>query len=67
MARQKYGNPYKNISACGRPLETLAIIINLIANTTTGKGLAIKCGLDSDEYKTGRKVTDEELGQANII
>jgi hypothetical protein len=37
------------------------------SNTTTAKGLVIKCGLDSDEYKTGRKVTDEELGQANII
>ena len=51
----------------GRPLETLAIIINLIANTTTEKGLVIKCGLDSGTYKTGIKVTDEELGQVNII
>ena len=51
----------------GRPLETLEIIINLIASTTTKSGLVIKCGLDKTEYKTGIKVTDEELAAVNIV
>lgn len=51
----------------GRPLETLEIIINLIAATTTKSGLVIKCGLDQTEYKTGIKVTNEELAEIRII
>lgn len=51
----------------GRPLETLAVIINLIASTTTKTGLKIKCGLDTSEYKTGIKVSDEEFGQVKIF
>lgn len=51
----------------GRPLETIEIVINLIANTTTEKGLVIKCGKDSGMYKTGIKVSDEEFDNVNII
>lgn len=45
----------------GRPLETLEIVVNLIASTTTSKGLKVKCGIDSNNYETGEKVTDKEL------
>jgi hypothetical protein len=51
----------------GRPLVSLAVIISLIANTTTQTGLEIKCGLDSNNYRRGINVTDEELQAVNLI
>jgi hypothetical protein len=47
----------------GRPLESLGVIVNLIANTTTQKGLRIKAAIDTGSYPKGIKVSDEELGQ----
>lgn len=44
-----------------KPLESLEIIVNLIANTTTQKGLRVKAQADKKEYLKGIKVTDEEL------
>lgn len=51
----------------GRPLETLEIIVNLIASTTTDKGLVVKCKADTSEYPKGIKVTDEELAAVNLF
>jgi hypothetical protein len=34
----------------GRPLESLETVVNLIANTTTSKGLRIKAALDARSY-----------------
>ena len=45
----------------GKPLESLEVIVNLIANTTTEKGLKVKALADKKEYEKGLKVTDEEL------
>ena len=45
----------------GKPLESLEVIVNLIANTTTEKGLKVKALADEKEYEKGLKVTDEEL------
>jgi hypothetical protein len=45
----------------GVPLETHEIVVNLISSTRTNKGLEVHCWLDEAEYRTGRKVTDEEL------
>ena len=50
-----------------QPLESLEIIVNLSASTTTESGLHIECGLDFTEYKTGIKVVDEELSEINIV
>lgn len=50
----------------GRPLESLAIIISLIGSTTTKGGLRVKCGLDTNEYEKGIKVSDEEFEALNI-
>lgn len=50
----------------GRPLENLGIIVNLIGSTTTAKGLKVKCGVDTNEYETGVKVTEEELKGISI-
>ncbi len=51
----------------GRPLDSLGTIVNLIANTTTEKGLKIETEIDFSEYKTGIKVSDDEMAQLNII
>jgi Rhodopirellula transposase DDE domain len=45
----------------GRPLESREVIVNLIGSTTTEKGLRIRAALDSDEYRTGMKVSDDEM------
>ncbi|MBU6391961.1 MAG: ISAzo13 family transposase [Planctomycetota bacterium] len=44
-----------------RPLESRAVVVNLIANTTTKKGLKIEATLDENEYETGKKVTDKQM------
>ena len=50
-----------------RPLESLEVIVNLIASTTTEKGLKIGCGVDSTRYEKGIKVSDEEVAGLNIV
>jgi hypothetical protein len=50
----------------GRPLVSHDVIINLIANTVTAKGLRIKAELDPKVYPLGIKVTDEELATVHI-
>jgi transposase len=50
----------------GEPLRDYETIVNLIARTTTAKGLKVTCRLDRRKYPTGRKITDEEIKQINI-
>ncbi|MDA0740137.1 MAG: ISAzo13 family transposase, partial [Nitrospirae bacterium] len=50
----------------GEPLRDYETIVNLIARTTTVKGLKVTCRLDRRKYPTGRKITDEEMKQINI-
>jgi len=50
----------------GKPLISLAVIINLISATTTTAGLIVKCVADHNEYKKGIEVSDEELSKVNI-
>lgn len=49
-----------------KPLYDYAIVINLIAATTTKTGLKVYARLDKGKYEKGIKITDEELGQINI-
>lgn len=51
----------------GKPLVSHEVIVNLIASTTTRKGLTVKCELDTNKYTKGIKVTDKELSKVNII
>ncbi len=51
----------------GRPLETLEIIVNLIASTTTHSGLRFKCGVDEHTYISGIKISDEELQKLSMV
>src|ERR1700728_599762 len=50
----------------GRPLVSRAVVVNLIGNTKTKTGLRINAELDTNTYKTGLKVTDEELATINL-
>ena len=50
----------------GKPLESLEIIVNLIAATTTNTGLKIYARLDDRTYERGIDVTDEQLAAVNI-
>ena len=50
----------------GRPLVDTATIVQLIANTTTTKGLTIRAKLDENEYQKGIKISDEQLKQVKL-
>jgi len=49
-----------------RPLQSRAVVVDCIANTTTKKGLRIKAALDESVYETGKKISDDELKQLAI-
>jgi len=50
----------------GEPLRDYETIVQLIARTTTAKGLKVTCRLDRRKYPTGRKVADEEMKRLNL-
>jgi hypothetical protein len=50
----------------GRPLVSHEVIIQLIANTTTKKGLRIRAELDKGQYATGTLVSDLQLASLNL-
>ena len=45
----------------GRPLESLAVIVNLIGSTRTHNGLKVRCEMDRGRYPQGQKITDEQM------
>ncbi|MFA6769295.1 MAG: ISAzo13 family transposase [Parabacteroides sp.] len=51
----------------GKPLQTTEIIVKLIANTKSKGGLSIKAELSKKMYKTGVKITDDKMGELNIL
>ena len=50
----------------GEPLRDYETIVNLIAGTTTAKGLKVTCRLDRRKYPTGREVSDEQMQSVNL-
>lgn len=50
----------------GKPLINIETIISLIGNTTTKKGLKVKCVLDERSYETGIKVSEEDFDAIDI-
>jgi transposase len=50
----------------GKPLVSYAVILKLIAATTTEAGLTVQCQLDTNPYPTGRKISDEEMATLSI-
>ena len=50
----------------GRPLTSHEVIVKLIANTTTNAGLKIQAALDTKEYPTGIKISEQEMAAINL-
>jgi hypothetical protein len=50
----------------GRALSSHEVVVNLIANTTTRKGLRIRAALDRKAYPTGIKVPEAVYAKLNI-
>lgn len=50
----------------GRPLESLEIVVNLIASTTTAEGLKVGAAIDRDIYPTGIKIDDATMKALRI-
>ena len=51
----------------GEPLRNYETIVQLIAKTTTVKGLAVICRLDRRKYRVGRKVSDAEMATIYLV
>src|SRR5438046_2169933 len=50
----------------GEPLINYETIINLIGGTKTRTGLKVRTVLDTNEYETGIKVSDEQLEEVQL-
>ena len=50
----------------GRPLESLAVIVDLIGHTTTEKGLKIRAEIDTSSYPKGQTVSDEAMKRVHL-
>lgn len=50
----------------GVPLETHQVVVSLVNSTRTEEGLEVHCWLDGKTYRTGRKVTDEEMSSVRL-
>jgi transposase len=50
----------------GRPLISRQVVVKLIGNTTTEKGLKIKAALDTNRYPVGVKVTKEQMKSVRL-
>ena len=57
---------YISINWRGKPLDELLTVINLIASTTTATGLSVECISDTQEYKKGIVVSDDQLQAVNL-
>ena len=50
----------------GQPLRSHEVVVNLIAHTKTKQGLKIRAKLDTNQYPSGLKVTNEELAGVSL-
>jgi len=50
----------------GEPLRDYETVVQLIAKTTTARGLTVTCRLDRRKYPTGRKVTPQQMKCVNL-
>lgn len=57
---------YISMNWRGQPLVSHEVIINLIAGTTTRKGLKVHAELDDSLYSAGIKVSDDEFKQIHL-
>jgi hypothetical protein len=57
---------YISINWRAKPLTSLETVIGLISSTTTKSGLTVTAVPDTNTYKKGIKISDEELAALNI-
>ena len=57
---------YISLNWRGQPLVSHEVIVNLIAATTTRKGLKVRAAIDDAQYEKGVKVTDSEFAAIQI-
>ena len=57
---------YISLNWRGKPLVSHEVIINLIAATTTCKGLKVRAQLDANSYPKGIKVSDDEFASIRL-
>ena len=50
----------------GEPLRDYETVVQLIAKTTTARGLQVTCRLDRRRYPVGRKVTNAEFATVRL-
>jgi hypothetical protein len=50
-----------------KPLISLQVVIDLIASTTTEKGLKVKATVDKTHYPKGLKISDEQLSKIKLV
>lgn len=58
---------YISINWRGKPLTSYQTVVELIANTKTEAGLKVESVIDRKTYETGRKITDVEMKDINIV
>ena len=51
----------------GHPLTSLAVIVNLISNTTNSSRLKVRAVVSESRYRTGVTVTDEEMEALSVV
>lgn len=57
---------YISLNWRGQPLVSHEVIVNLIAATTTCKGLRVRAQLDTNSYPKGIKVSDDEFASIRL-
>lgn len=57
---------YISMNWKAKPLLNVQLVVDLIASTTTEKGLKVKSKLDNNSYAKGIKISDEELATISI-
>jgi transposase len=50
----------------GKPLISYQVIVELIAATTTTKGLTVRSALDENTYEKGRTISDADMATLNV-
>ncbi len=50
----------------GRPLTSLAVIVNLIGSTRTRTGLRVRAELDRGKYPEGREITEAQMARVSL-
>jgi len=50
----------------GKPLISHEVIVQLIATTTTKRGLKVRSQLDTNKYPAGLKVSDKHMAEINL-